>query len=121
MRKLIVIVLTPVGVAILWLTLFNVLNGGDRMFVVSNLSDAVLDDFSLQGDLFYYNRFRVALHETFRIALRTDSAVQVHITFTSAGRHYDTTRAVQMWPLVHNRLRLTIDSHLNTSLTATTL
>jgi len=121
MKKLIVIFLTPVGVAILWLVLFNVLNGGDRMFVVSNSSDAALDDFSLKTDLSYYNRFQVAPHETFRVALRTDLAVQVHITFTAAGRHYESTRAVQMWPIVHNRLRLAIDPQMNASLTPTTL
>ena len=121
MRKLIVIVLTPIGVAILWLILFNVLNGGDRMFVVVNSSNATLDDFNLKGDLFYYNRAQVAPHETFRVALRTDSAVRVQIWFTAAGQRHDSTCSVRMWPIVHNRLRLVLDRDLNTSLSPTTL
>jgi hypothetical protein len=120
-RKLALIILIPVGTAVLWLTLFSVLAGNNRAFIVVNESDATLDDFGLQGDGFYYNRFQVAPHETFRVSFHTDPAVQIRITFNAMDRHYDVSRRARLWPIVHNRLRLVIDEHMNPSLTPTTL
>lgn len=122
MRKLAIIILIPVGAAALWLTLFSMLAGDNRAFVIVNESSATLDDFSIQGDSgFCYNRFQVAPHETFRVAFHTDPAVQIRITFNAMGRHYDVSRGARLWPIVHNRLRLVIDEQMNPSLTPTTL
>jgi hypothetical protein len=105
-RKLALIILIPVGTAVLWLTLFSALAGNNRAFIIVNESDAALDDFSLQGDGFYYNRAQVAPHETFRVAFHTHPAVQIRITFNAMGQRYDVSRGARLWPIVHNRLKV---------------
>jgi hypothetical protein len=120
-RKLVVVILIPIGVVVVWLILFSALAGDNRAVVVVNASNATLEDFSLQGDGFYYNRAQIAPHERFRVAFHTNPAFQVRVTFTAVGQRYDSTRGARVWPIVHNRLRLVIDERMNTSLTPTTL
>ncbi|MBA2271713.1 MAG: hypothetical protein H0W20_14140 [Chthoniobacterales bacterium] len=121
MRKLIVFVLTPLGVLVLWLTMFTLLAGDRRAFVIVNESDTSLANLTLKGDRFYYHRVQVAPHEAFRVSFPVESIVRVSLAFDARGQRYESALRTRLWPIVHTRLRLLIDQHMNTSLRPTTL
>ena len=114
-------ILTPLGVLVLWLTMFTLLAGDQRAFVVVNESDTSLGNLTLKGDRFYYHRAELAPNEAFRVSFPVESVVQVRVAFDAAGRRHESTPSARLWPIVHTRLRLLIDRHMNTSLEPTAL